>query len=125
MSLSIVERRIDQIVVVDVMGQMTLECQTHRLSDYIRRGLGEGCRGFLIHLRHVSDCDTAGLTALVVSLTHIKTKDGALGLVAVQPRVQRIIEVAGLWQTFQTFGDIPAAVTWVRRCLTEGEQQES
>ncbi len=94
--LPIVERCIGEVIVLDVMGQMTVDAGTHDLSAHVRRCLDEGHRGVLLNLRDVAHCDTGGIAALVTSVTLVDGRGGVLMLVGVQPSVLGLLKEMGL-----------------------------
>ena len=115
--MAVVERRVGDIVVLDVMGRMTVEAGTHDLSTCVQRCLKAGHRGMVVNLRDVPYCDTGGIGALVTSLTAAGVEGGVVFLAEVQPYVRGLLDETGLSPVFRFFRDESAAVDAVRQYL--------
>ena len=61
-------------------------------------------------LGEVPYCDTRGLAGLIVSLTIAEGSKGTLKLVNVQPRVQKLLDIAGLRSVFPMFDSMEAGL---------------
>ena len=117
MSVAILERRVGDVVVLDVMGQMTIESQSRRLAQQVERCVEEGHRGFVLNLAEVPYSDTTGITALVLALRHVQLQEGVLVLAGVQPRVRRMLETARLLSSFDVVDDVECGTERVGKQL--------
>ena len=64
----------------------------------------------VVNLKQVQDIDSSGLGALLFGLRQAKRYGGLLKLVQLQPRVQRLIDIAQLARVFEVFDDEEQAV---------------
>ena len=108
--MTIGERIVDDVVVLDISGRMTLEAQESQLSGLVRRRMAAGYKRFVVNLGDVPYCDTRGLGELIVSLTIAEGSHGTLKLVNVQPYVYKLLDRAGLVASFQMFDSMEAGL---------------
>ena len=94
-TMTIRERIVDDVVVLDIGGRMTLEAQESQLSGLVRQRVAAGYKGFVVNLRAVPYCDTRGLAELIVSLTIAEGAKGTLKLVNVQAYVYKLLCARG------------------------------
>ena len=109
-TIKIGERIVDDVVVLDIGGRMTLEAQESQLSGLVRQRVAAGYRGFVLNLADVPYCDTRGLAELIVSLTIAEGSQGILKLVNVQPFVYKLLDTSGLTGSFQMFDSMEAGL---------------
>ena len=102
-TMTVTERLIDGVVVLMVVGRMTVETGESALTRLVKARLGDGSRAFVVNLGEVPSCDTRGLAELILSLTMVERKEGALKLAQVQPRVMTLLETTGLLGVFEMF----------------------
>ncbi len=117
MSLAVVERRADDIVILDVMGRMRIESGGTLLRAYVFRNLEAERRAFLINLREVPYVDTSGITDLVSIFQLVESRGGFLFLVPLQPYVRAVLEQCGLLGVFTVYVDETPALIEARRRL--------
>jgi len=83
-------------------------------SDALLQALsGEigACRTRLVaDFSEVEYMSSAGLRALLITLRETRGQGGDLRLAAVQPPVQRVLDLSGFNTILKVFGDVPAAV---------------
>ena len=74
------ERRVDDVVVLDLSGRLTLGDDSMRLKDKINSVVHQGARHVLLNLGDVSYIDSGGLGQLVSSFASVRRENGSLKL---------------------------------------------
>lgn len=100
--MKISEQIVDEVVVLEIAGRMAIENQSE-LTGLVTKRIATGHRGFLVNLGDVPYCDSRGLAELIRSFTLAKDVQGQLKLVNVQPHLHKLLDTAGLAQTFPMF----------------------
>ncbi len=105
------ERRIGDVVIVDVSGRITLgEGGEIVLKDKVRSLLQQGYRKLLLNLGGVSYVDSAGLGEIVQSLATVKSQGGSLKLLNVTRRLYDLLAITKLLTVFEAFDSEAEAV---------------
>jgi anti-sigma B factor antagonist len=110
MSMGLRARRIDDIVILDLSGRITIGEGTLILRDHIQRLLNGGDRKFLLNLAEVDYIDSSGLGELVTSFTTVRNQEGQLKLINLTRRVQDLLQITKLLTVFETFSNETEAV---------------
>ncbi len=97
------ERHVDDVVVLDISGQLTLGDNSVRLRDKINSALHQGSRNILLNLGGVSYIDSGGLGQLVSSFTTVKRENGSLKLFNLGKQPQDQLTITKLVMVFDTF----------------------
>jgi len=106
------ERRIGDVVVVDVSGKITLgDGSDQALKDKMRSLVQQGHTRLLLNLGDVSYVDSAGLGEIVQSYATVNKNGGALKLLNVTKRLKDLLSITKLLTVFETFDSEPEAVT--------------
>jgi anti-sigma B factor antagonist len=106
------ERRIGDVVVVDVSGKITLaEGGDQVLKDKMRSLVQQGHTRLLLNLGDVSYVDSAGLGEIVQAYATVNKNGGALKLLHVTRRIQDLLSITKLLTVFETFDSEAEAVT--------------
>jgi anti-sigma B factor antagonist len=101
MALEIQTRRSGDLTVVVLSGRLTVGEAANSAHEYIEQLVAEGARNVVIDLRNLAYIDSAGLGALVSSLTSIRHHGGNLSLANVPKRIQDLLDVSSLYMVFQ------------------------
>src|SRR5215471_2474013 len=110
--MNISERRIGDVVVVDVSGKITLgDGGDAILKDKLRSLVQQGQKKLLLNLADVAYVDSAGLGAIVQSYTTVTNQGGALKLVNTTKRIKDLLAITKLLTVFDTFDSEAEAVT--------------
>jgi anti-sigma B factor antagonist len=96
-------RRLDDVVILDLSGRITIGEGTLILRDRIQKLLNGGDRKFLLNLADVDYIDSSGLGELVSSFTTVRNHDGQLKLLNLTRRVQDLLQITKLLTVFETF----------------------
>ena len=103
MSLVLKPRRLDDVVILDLSGRITIGEGTVILRDQIQKLLNAGDRKFLLNLEDVNYIDSSGLGELVTSFTTVRNQGGLLKLLNLTRRVQDLLQITKLLTVFETF----------------------
>jgi len=103
MSMTIKARRIDDIVILDLGGRITIGEGTLILRNEIQKLLDAGNSKFLLNLADVDYIDSSGLGELVTSFTTVRNKNGQLKLLNLTRRVRDLLQITKLLTVFDTF----------------------
>jgi len=110
--MTISERMIGDVVVVDVSGKITLgDGGDAILKDKLRSLVQQGQKKLLLNLADVAYVDSAGLGAIVQSYTTVTNQGGALKLVNTTKRIKDLLAITKLLTVFDTFDNEAEAVT--------------
>jgi len=103
MSMTLKARRIDDIVILDLSGRITIGEGTVVLRNEIQKLLNAGEAKFLLNLADVDYIDSSGLGELVSSFTTVRNKNGQLKLLNLTRRVRDLLQITKLLTVFDTF----------------------
>jgi len=103
MSLVVKPRRLDDVVILDLSGRITMGEGTLVLRDQIQKLLGRGDRKFLLNLADVNYIDSSGLGELVTSFTTVRNQGAELKLLNLTHRVQDLLQITKLLTVFEVF----------------------
>jgi anti-sigma B factor antagonist len=103
MSMVLKARRLDDVVILDLSGRITMGEGTLILRDQIQRLLAAGDRKFLLNLADVDYIDSSGLGELVTSFTTVRNNEGQLKLLNLTRRVQDLLQITKLLTVFEVF----------------------
>lgn len=103
MSLTILTRRLDDVVILDLSGRVTIGEGSVQLRDHIRQLIAGGETKFLLNLADVDYLDSSGLGQLVSAFTTIRGQGGSLKLLNLTARLQDLLQITKLLTVFETF----------------------
>jgi anti-sigma B factor antagonist len=105
------ERKIGDVVVVDVSGKITLgDGGDQLLKDKMRSLIQQGQRNVLLNLGDVSYIDSAGLGELVQSYATVNKNGGSLKLLNTTRRIKDLLSITKLLTVFDTYDSEADAV---------------
>jgi anti-sigma B factor antagonist len=111
-AMQISERRIDDVVIVDVSGKITLgDGGDAALKDKMRSLVQQGQKKLLLNLGDVSYVDSAGLGEIVQSYATVNKNGGTLKLLNITKRIKDLLSITKLLTVFETFDSEAEAVT--------------
>lgn len=100
----IADRLVDDVVVIDVKGHMTLaEPESLLFAHVARLARDEHRRKFVVNLRHLVFIDSVGIGEIVRSYTHLASLGGGLKIAEAGPRVVEVLEVTHLDSIIQLY----------------------
>jgi anti-sigma B factor antagonist len=107
-------RQIDDVVVLDISGRITLGQGNVVLREIVRDLADKGNKQIVLNLGEVTYMDSSGLGELVKTYTTIQNKGGVLKLTNLNKRVQDLLEMTRLSAVFDIQKDEVSAVTSFR-----------
>ena len=103
MSMVLNARRLDDVVIMDLSGRITMGEGTLILRQQIKKLLDAGDRKFLFNLADVDYIDSSGLGELVTSFTTVRNQGGQLKLLNLTRRVKDLLQITKLLTVFEAF----------------------
>jgi anti-sigma B factor antagonist len=103
-------RRLDDVVLLDISGRITIGEGTVIIRETIRRLLDAGDRKFILNLADCDYIDSSGLGELVTTFTTVRNSGGELKLLNLTNRVQDLLQITKLLTVFESFGNEAEAV---------------
>jgi anti-anti-sigma factor len=94
--LEIPRRRVDDIVILQPAGRMTIGEADYALRQAVADAVESGATKLLLNLGSVSYMDSAALGELLSSRQLLAEKGGQVRLCALQSRVRTVVEITGL-----------------------------
>ena len=101
----VTERRHDDVDVLDVNYRMAVSDASGDLVQRVTDLLQKGSRKILLNLAQVPYIDSLGLSDLVRIYRSVSEHGGRLGLLSVEPRIQRLMTTTHVQKLFDSFAD--------------------
>lgn len=108
--LTIKERQIENVTVLDLDGNLTTDGSTLMLQTAIRRLLEEERLQIILNLAGVAYADSSGLGELASSYTALNKVGGKLKLLRPTPKVRDLLSITMLLQIFDVHEDEQTAL---------------
>jgi anti-sigma B factor antagonist len=108
--MTIDERAVGDVTVLDLSGQVTAAKGDMLLRDKIHSLVHQGHRQLLLNMANVSYVDSSGLGHLVASYTTVANAGGQLKLLNLTSKIQSLLTITKLLTVFETFDSEAAAV---------------
>jgi anti-sigma B factor antagonist len=104
MSVLVKIRRLDDIVIIDLSGRITIGEGTLTVRESLQELIRAGNRKFLVNLAGVDYIDSSGLGELVTCFTTVrKEEDGQVKLLNLTRRVHDLLQITKLLTVFESF----------------------
>ena len=110
MDITIEERVIGHVTVLDVAGRLTIDEAAGRLKDKINSLIEQQRTHIVANLKKVPYIDSGGLGQLVASYGSVMRADGALKLLNVNSRNHDLLSITRLVTLFESFDSEAEAV---------------
>jgi anti-sigma B factor antagonist len=110
MSLIVKTRKVDNVVVMDLSGKLTIGEPVMQLRDALRAQVAGGDSKFIINLGEVSYVDSSGLGELVSSYTTVRNKGGDVKLLKLTAKIKDLLQMTKLLTVFDVYDDEAKAV---------------
>ena len=114
MSAVIKTRHLDDVVILDISGRITLGEGTVTLRDALQKLLNRGERKFLMNLEHVDYVDSGGLGELITGFTTVRAQGGQLKLLKLTHRIHDLLQITKLLTVFDSFDSETEAIKSMR-----------
>jgi len=109
--MTIQERVVGSIIVLDLSGKLVLGDGDTLLKDKIHSLVFQGRKQILLNMGGVSYMDSSGLGALVASSLTAKNNGGQIKLVALTKRLQDLLAIAKLLTIFDSYDTEAEAIS--------------
>jgi len=113
-SAVIKSRQLDDVVVLDISGRITLGEGTITLRDALQKLLNRGERKVLMNLEDVDYVDSAGLGELITAFTTVRAHGGQLKLLKLTHRIHDLLQITKLLTVFDSFDNETEAIKSMR-----------
>ena len=110
MSLKLTSREVNDVVIIDLSGRVTMGEACAAIRDEIHDEAGHGYKKVLLNLADVTYIDSAGLGELTAAYTTVKNRGGSLKLLNLTKRVQDLMQITKLYTVFDVFDDEKKAI---------------
>jgi anti-sigma B factor antagonist len=110
MSIRVSTRLINNVVVVDIFGQLRLGEATSKLRDTIQQLLNDGRIQILLNMAEVLHIDSSGIGELMTTYTTVRARGGELKLLNLSKNVRNLLQVTRLFTVFDVQEDLDAAI---------------
>ena len=108
--MQIEERRVGNVIVLDVKGKLTLGDGDVLLKDKIHSLVEQGYKHVILNLGDVPYVDSAGIGEIVGSYTTLSRVGGTLRLLNLTKRIHDLLTITKLLTVFETFTSEDEAV---------------
>ena len=108
--LQILERRIGNVTVLVLSGEMLVDDGDLALRQQVHELLDQGRDQILIDLAAVTHIDSAGVGMMVAKQKTVRDRGGDLKLLHLTSRSQRLLALMKLASVFEAFEDEDAAI---------------
>ncbi len=109
--MEIEERSLENVVVLDLKGKLTIGEGDELLKERINNLMQQGHRNLLLNLEDVPYVDSAGLGEIVRTYTTVSRQGGKLKLVNLTKRITDLLAITKLLTVFDTFESEAEAVS--------------
>ena len=109
--MKIQERVLENVVVVDLKGKLTIGEGDELLREKINSLMQQGHTNLLLNLAEVPYADSAGLGEIVRTFTTVKHQGGTLKLVNLTKRIKDLLTITKLLAVFDTYESEAEAVS--------------
>jgi anti-sigma B factor antagonist len=114
MSVLVKSRRLDDVVILDLSGRITIGEGTVIIRDAMQKLLGAGHRKFLMNLEDVDYIDSAGLGELVMLFTTVRGQGGHVKLLKLTHRIRDLLQITKLLTVFDSYENETEALKSLR-----------
>src|SRR5215470_13750028 len=103
-------RQVQDVVVVDLSGQIKLGEGSVILRETVKDLLAKGHKKILLNLGDVSYIDSSGIGELVSAYTSVRNQGGELKLLKLTKKVHDLLQITKLYTVFDIKDDEASAV---------------
>ena len=110
MSIKQKTRQVNEVMIIDLSGRITVGDGSVVLRDRIREEVAKGRKHILLNLGDVSYIDSSGLGELISAFTSVKKGGGELKLLNLTRKVRDLMEIVKLYTVFDIYDDEASAI---------------
>ncbi|MGB8886999.1 MAG: STAS domain-containing protein [Candidatus Korobacteraceae bacterium] len=114
MTIKTSTRKVDDVIIVDIIGELRLGEGTDVVRNLVRGLLDTNYKHILLNLRDVRHIDSAGVGELMSCYTSVRNQGGALKLMNLSKNVHNLLQITKLYTIFEVEDDEPTAVASFR-----------
>jgi anti-sigma B factor antagonist len=103
-------RLVNNVLIVDTIGELRLGEGTDVLRTVIRDQVEHGYKNILLNLRDVRHIDSAGVGELMSCYTSVRNQGGQLKLMNLSKNVHNLLQITKLYTIFEVVEDEATAV---------------
>ena len=111
MALTIVEKEVKGVTVLQLAGRVTLGDESSQLRTKIKDLLAQGKKRLVLDLGNVSYIDSAGLGTLVAGYTSAQSQGANIKLANLTKRFNEQLNITKLVTVFEVFDSVADAIT--------------
>ena len=108
--MQVIERRIGDVTVLQLIGRLELETGDLILRDTINHLVEEGQVKLVLDMKDVTRLDSAGIGMLVSKYLTVRRAGGTIKLLHPTERTDHLMDITKLTTVFQVFDDEVSAV---------------
>ena len=105
MSMNVKTRKVDNVVIVDMSGRLTIGEPVLLLRETLRVHVTDGARSIILNLGDVSYIDSSGLGELVSVYTTVRNKQGDVKLLNLTTKAKDLLQMTKLLTVFDVYDD--------------------
>lgn len=110
MSIKTSTRLVQNVLIVDTIGELRLGEGTDVIRNIVRQQLEQGYKNILLNLRDVRHIDSAGVGELMNCHNSVRNSGGQLKLMNLTKNVQNLLQITRLYTIFEVAEDEDTAV---------------
>ncbi len=110
MSIKASTRKVSDVAIVDLSGQIKLGEGTSVLRDTVKDLLGKGQKKILLNLGDITYIDSSGIGELVSAFTSVRNQGGELKLLNLTKKVHDVLQITRLYTVFHVMDDEAGAI---------------
>lgn len=110
LSIKTSTRLVNQILIVDTIGELRLGEGTDVVRSVVRDMLTQGYKNIVLNLRDVRHIDSAGVGELMSCYTSVRNQGGQLKLMNLNKHVHSLLQITKLYTIFEVVEDEDSAV---------------
>lgn len=108
--MKITERRVGEVVILDLEGKITIGKGDVAVRDAVTTALSAGSKKLILNMEKVTTIDSAGVGELVSAYTTVTNRGGRLRLLNLPSKVSDILQITQLITVFDVLDDEDEAV---------------
>lgn len=108
--MQVIERRIGDVTILQLIGRLELETGDLILRDTINRLVEDGQVKLVLDMKEVTRLDSAGIGMLVSKYLTVRRAGGTIKLLHPTERTDHLMDITKLTTVFQVFTDEASAV---------------
>ena len=105
MNITIIVRKVDNVAIVDITGNIVFGEESAALHDVVSGLLKKGQKQILLNLRGVNYIDSMGMGSLVGASTSVRKQGGELKLFNLSNKVADVMQMTRLYTYFDVMVD--------------------